>query len=301
MIVIGLKSKKTLIEEVSIHFDATSIYIASYPYSDGECQFQFEQPFSDQNILIIFDLYPHPHQKCFQLLSILHLINQQVSNAQIILVCPYFPFLRESKISSIQSSQIDTLLHHLKLNNVTKIVTIDTHNEQYFKNHSIAIINIIPYSTFLDSFLSTHYPPILVAPDKGAHQKIVELSHDKKLPYILCHKDKSKNHTEIFQTNLTEHAPHQTYLILDDICDTADTLLLTIQLLQQYNPQTIHIWTTHGIFTNFHNLKALLKNLDGVFFTSDSIIQESDQDLQGISRLSLSPLIIDVLSKIKLF
>lgn len=301
MIVIGLKSKRPFIENLALLFNAREVYIDSDSYPDGECQFQFKETITDQKILLVFDLYPNPQQKCFELLSILHFIHQKITDAQIILLCPYFPFLRECNSSELQVSQMDTFFHYLKLNNIIKIITIDAHTEYYFKKHSIEIININPYPYFLDTFLLTTKNPILVAPDKGSHHKIISLGQDKKLPYILCHKDKSQNRIEVCHTSINNHSKNATYLILDDICDTAKTLLLTTHLLQAAGAENIHIWTTHSFFTHQTNLKELLDNLTGSFSTSDSIEHPKHHATPEILKISILPLIINESSKIKLF
>ncbi|MBA4249406.1 MAG: hypothetical protein C0432_01645 [Candidatus Puniceispirillum sp.] len=297
MFVTGLVHNKNIIEAISDQFQIPCCYIHSNYYPDGEHVFHFDQPIKNKKLFLIFDLYPNIAQKCFELLCILNFAKQ--SNCEIVLFTPYFPYLRESKKTYLQVSSIDGFINHLNLLNVRKIITIDPHNTVFFKDQNFDILNINPTPYFVQYFLSQNQTtPVLVAPDAGAHQQILVLAQQNKLPYILCEKQKSIKNIHIIQSYLCDKLSPKDFLILDDICDTAETLILTQSLLNQFNPDSIHIWATHGLFTNADNTMNLLDTLPGVLYSSDTVPKQISNS--KIKNFSIRDIVIDTLSKIKM-
>lgn len=93
---------------------------------------------------------------------------------------------------------------------------------------------------------------ILIAPDKGAKLKTLELAHDVDMPMVQAHKVRCPDTGKILETNLSDTqglVKGNNCIIVDDICDGGYTFTELAKVLKAEGAKTVTLMVTHGIFS----------------------------------------------------
>lgn len=174
------------------------------------------------------------------------LVRSLKPNANLTLFVPYFPYARQDKeVSNNSTFALRTfckLLDSLDFNN---IVTNDLHSD--VAKHYLKLIDLKPIHEIEMAMLKTK-STVIIFPDKGAKQRYSYL--DFKSLNVEKERDQQTGALMIKgiegDTRCIENA---NLLIVDDLCDRGGTFILTAKLLHEFKPNSISLYTTHGIYS----------------------------------------------------
>lgn len=148
----------------------------------------------------------------------------------------------------------------------TRVRILDAHSEtatRLIRNST----NILPWDV-VDQVRTTIGPHIVIAPDKGAVNRVSKLVMSR----IVCCSKKRDIETGTlsgFEVSDQSYVKNNHVLIVDDICDGGGTFVGLASELRKAGAKTVNLFVTHGIFSK--GLEALY-NIDKVF-TTDSYCQ----------------------------
>lgn len=179
--------------------------------------------------------------------QLVHLI-KNISGALLTLSIPYFPYARQDKEISNQSTfALRTFCCLLKTLGVHNIITQDIHSDvakEYLPN----LVSKFPQET-VNVVLKKVLPRVIVFPDKGARTR-----YKDKFPFpsvtILKERDQSTGHLKIVgiegNVDLLKGAK---VLMIDDLCDGGMTFILAAQYLKTLDINEVSLYTTHGVYS----------------------------------------------------
>jgi ribose-phosphate pyrophosphokinase len=186
---------------------------------------------------------------------------------------PYMPYARQDRVCSPgQAHSLDVVGNFINTFVYQKVAIWDPHSwltlAAVERSHEVPPSAIIEKSPQLSHFMRNQ-DTILVAPDKGAVQRVREVSTYFGQPNVL---ECSKNRDPATGALTGLHIPDmdldgKTLVIVDDICDGGWTFTNLATRLREQNPWMIILYTTHGIFSR--GLAALDGFVDYVY-ASDS-------------------------------
>lgn len=190
------------------------------------------------------------------------------------LYMPYFYYSRQDRATTPESSfALRIFCDILKLCNFEDIYTHDLHSpvaHKYLNN----ISNIHPVN-FLKTVWKTFPYDYIIAPDKGACDKIEHLCIISKIPVsqIICAtKQRDPATGRLSEPHMDEDylskIKGKRLLVFDDICDGGYTFIQLAEYLKRYADFKIDLAVTHGIFSK--GLDVLKKHYGNVF-TTDSM------------------------------
>lgn len=179
-----------------------------------------------------------------QLVSLLN----NYSNAPITLNIPYFPYARQDKEISVNNTfaliPFCKLLSTLK---VDKITTLDLHSDIAFKY----INNLENKTPDFNKVISEINPTFVCFPDKGSMTRYSKYLKDATVIYGDKIRDQLTGHITKYEViNDPYNVSNSVILIIDDICDGGMTFKLLAKELQNKGVTEIHLYITHGIFSN---------------------------------------------------
>jgi len=165
-------------------------------------------------------------------------------------VIPYFGFARQDRKDKprvpIGSKMIANILFAA---GADRVMTMDLHAPQiqgFFDipvDHLDSLVIFIPYirSLELDNI-------ILAAPDIGASKRVREFAKVMNVDMVICDKER-KRANEIASMVVIGDVKNKNVVIIDDICDTANTLCKAAQLLMDEGALSVRAVCTHPVLS----------------------------------------------------
>lgn len=212
-----------------------------------------------------------------------------------ILFLDYLPYARQDRVCSPgEAFSLKVFANILNTMNFTEVVVKDPHSEKtkLFIDNCKALTVTDLLGGVLDFFRNTE-DLVLISPDKGAQQKVLDLSLKSGVPMVFAHKTRDPVNHKITGTYLEQpqYVQGKVCLIVDDICDYGGTFVPLAQKLYEAGAKDVLLYITHAILPNGPD--ALNKaGISYVFYnrTRNPNVHEQYPDKMG-------PLTIDVLEE----
>lgn len=215
------------------------------------------------------------------------------------LIIPYMPYSRQDRVMNEgEALSIKVFAELVNSMLFDKVYTWDAHSDV-----GVALIDNCSNwgpEAILDNF--TNYGEdwniyhklatgdiTLVSPDAGAAKKTLKVAqHYGGLELIQASKVRDTKTGKIVRTELSYPSLPSTIegkdlLIVDDICDGGMTFIKLAESLNKFNPVSINLYVTHGIFSKGYKVlfEAGIKRI----FTTNSF--EQIYEVQGLKVLDL--------------
>lgn len=244
------------------------VQIEFHNFSAGETFFRINAPEQLSKVSIHWK-YDGDHE-IFLLMNLCEYLLNHLDVSIIGLVIPYFPHARQDRYTGTgQPFSLKTLIHFLSVLRCP-IATLDIHSpvtKVLLKEQDIELMNV-GSDIFAENIVEPNCKDTyLVAPDKGALERVRLWAAALNVPYITCEKVRDPNTGAILRYD----APNvdltgKRLLIVDDICDGGYTFKLAAEALD--GADRIELFVTHGIFSK--GLEALKGHIDHIY-TTDSM------------------------------
>ena len=174
---------------------------------------------------------------------------------QVNLAIDYLPYARQDRVCARgQSFSLEVLAGILNnLRNNTVIIFKDVHSK--VSTDIIRNSFNVPQLTLIKSVMGNVLEDIdvLVAPDKGARDKVYEISEAyPDMGLVIGEKVRDPLTGDIVETRLTNDVVDLTgkvCLIPDDICDGGRTFIELAKVLKDHGAPKVVLYVTHGIFS----------------------------------------------------
>jgi ribose-phosphate pyrophosphokinase len=187
-----------------------------------------------------------------ELLIITDALRRSSSN-RITAVIPYFGYARQDRRAKARTPISAKLVANLLTEaGVDRVLTLDLHAAQIQGFFDIPVDNLYAAPIFaLDvehHFRGRLDNVTIVSPDVGGVARARELA--KRIGCALAIVDKRREKAgEIAEMTVIGDVKGQTCIIVDDICDTAGTLVKAADLLLANGAAEVHAYITHGVLS----------------------------------------------------
>ena len=175
------------------------------------------------------------------------------SAARITAVIPYFGYARQDRRAKARTPISAKLVANMLTKaGVDRILTLDLHATQIQGFFDIPVDNLYAAPVFaLD--IRHHFKDrmddlMVVSPDVGGVARAREIAQRIDVPMAIVDKRREKA-GEIADMTVIGDVSGKTCIIVDDICDTAGTLVKAAQLLIDHGASEVHAYITHGVLS----------------------------------------------------
>ena len=173
----------------------------------------------------------------------------------ITLVIPYIPYARQDKVytegESLSVAVIANLINSL---NCESVVLYDPHSDLTLnlikRCEIVSLHDIILKSPIAKKIVDENL--ILVSPDKGAKNKIINLAGALKIsPTNILYASKFRDPIKknIIDFKIDGEVNGENFILLDDICDAGNTFIQLSKMLRKFNAKKIYLYATHAILS----------------------------------------------------
>jgi ribose-phosphate pyrophosphokinase len=217
-------------------------------YSDGEFQPSIDESVRGCDVFFIQSTNP-PADNLLELLLFIDAA-KRASAHMVTAVIPYFGLARQDRKDKprvpIGAKMVANILHAA---GADRVMTMDLHAPQiqgFFDipvDHLDSLVIFIPHIKSLD--LDN---VILAAPDVGATKRVREFAKVLSCDMVICDKER-KRANEVASMVVIGDVKGKNVVLIDDICDTANTLAKAAQLLMDQGAQSVRAVCTHPVLS----------------------------------------------------
>lgn len=258
-------------------------------FADGEMIFESQKSFRGDNIYIIQSTCPPVTERLMELLLCIDAC-KRASAKSITCIVPYFGYARQDRKSKPrQPISAKLVADMLETAGAEHIVCTDLHASQLVGFFSIPVDDISPIPLFYKYFQSLNLDNIVcVSPDHGGLVRTSRLAERFNAPIAVIDKRRPEpNKAEMF--SIVGDVAGKNCIIVDDIVDTAGTLLLAVDKLYELGAKKVYAAVSHGVLSHDAVSKINESKLEKLIIT-DSIPLSEDKKSDKIDVVSLAPL-----------
>lgn len=217
-------------------------------FSDGEFQPCFDESVRGEMVFIIQSTNP-PADNLFELLLMIDAA-KRASAYKVIAVIPYFGFARQDRKDrprvSIGSKLSADLLGTA---GVDRIITMDLHADQIQAFFNVPVDHLFGSAIFAPYIEDLRLDNLTVsAPDMGGSKRANAYSRHLQSEMVLCYKLRKKPNV-VEEMSIIGDVEDRNVIIIDDMVDTAGTLVLAAQKMKEKGARSIRAFATHPILS----------------------------------------------------
>jgi ribose-phosphate pyrophosphokinase len=217
-------------------------------FTDGEFQPCFDESVRGDMVFIVQSTNP-PADNLFELLLMIDAA-KRASAYKVIAVIPYYGFARQDRKDrprvSIGSKLSADLLGTA---GVDRIITMDLHADQIQGFFNVPVDHLYGSAIFAPYIENLNLNNLTVsAPDMGGSKRANAYSRHLHSEMVLCYKLRKKPNV-IEEMSILGDVEDRNVVIIDDMVDTAGTLVLAAQKIKDRGARTIRAVATHPILS----------------------------------------------------
>ncbi len=265
-------------------------------FSDGEIWVKYEENIRGTDVFLIQSTNA-PAENLLELLIMIDAA-KRASASRITAVIPYFGYARQDRKDQPRVSITAKLVANLiAYSGVDRVLTMDLHTPQIQGFFDIPLDHLYAASIFIDHVKKLDIPDLVVAsPDIGGVH--LARSYARRLGTELVILDKRRlRHNVSLVTRLIGDVKDKNILLVDDLVDTAGTLVKGAQVLKENGAENIYVACTHAILSGCADQALQAATITKVFF-SDSLKIDSECLIDKMEILSVSGLLADAIRRI---
>lgn len=241
-------SSRAVAEKIAYSYGLPLGDVSVPSYSDGEFQPSIDESVRGCDVFFIQSTTP-PADNLLELLLLIDAA-KRASAHMVTAVIPYFGLARQDRKDKprvpIGAKMVANIL---RAAGADRVMTMDLHAPQiqgFFDipvDHLDSLVIFIPYikSLKLENI-------VLAAPDVGATKRVREFAKVLNCDMVICDKER-KRANEVASMVVIGNVKGKNVVLIDDICDTANTLAKAAQLLMDQGAQSVRAVCTHPVLS----------------------------------------------------
>ena len=235
---------KQIAESYGSHLNELSID----HFSDGEFEPSFDETVRGSNVFLIQST-PPPSDNLMELLLMIDAA-KRASASNIIAVIPYFGYARQDKKGKprvpIGAKLVANLLTAA---GADRIMTIDLHADQIQGFFEFPVDHLYASELFVDDIKRLGLSNLVIAsPDMGGSKRANAHAKLLNCGVVICYKERQKANV-IGEMKVLGEVKGKDVVIIDDMVDTAGTLVKAADLMINNGATSVRAYCTHGILS----------------------------------------------------
>jgi len=238
-----------LAEEIANHLDQKLSKITVTRFSDGEINVQIGETVRGTDVFIIQPTCPPTNDNLMELLIITDAM-RRASAKSITAIVPYFGYARQDRKAAPRVPITAKLVANMmEKAGIDRVVTLDLHAGQIQGFFDIPVDNLYGSILFFNYFKEMNLQnPIIASPDIGGVARARYFANRLGLDIVIVDKRREKaNVSEVM--NIIGEVEGKDVILIDDMVDTAGTLVNAARALKEKGANSVRAFATHGILS----------------------------------------------------
>jgi len=237
-----------LAAEICGHLDCQIGECETTRFADGEIYFQILENVRGADVFVIQPTCPPVNDRLVEMILMMDAF-RRASARRITAVLPYFGYGRQDRKDRPRVPISSKAVSDALAINCDRLLTIDLHAAQIQGFFNIPVDHLFAAPVLVEFFQKMQLSDLtVVSPDAGGVERARAFS--KRLNGELAIIDKrrtSKNVAEVM--NLIGDVEGRVALIVDDIVDTAGTLVNSVETLREKGAREVYACCSHGVLS----------------------------------------------------
>lgn len=265
-------------------------------FSDGEFVPSFTDSVRGATLFVVQSTFP-PTENLMELLLTIDAA-KRASADKVIAVMPYFGWARQDRKDKPRVSIGAKLVANLlTAAGVDRIMTCDLHADQIQGFFDLPVDHIYASKVFIPYLKSLNIENLAIAaPDMGGAKRANAYAKELACPVIICHKSREKANVVASITAIGE-VEGKNVVIVDDLIDTAGTLVKAAEVLMDKGAASVRACATHAVLSGPAYDRINNSCLKDVFVT-DTIPLKEGADTSKIKVVSMAETFAAIIRKV---
>jgi ribose-phosphate pyrophosphokinase len=296
--IFGGRAHPSLTREICDYLNLPLGRSSAYNFSDGETFCQIDENVRGSDVFIVQPTCKPVNENLIELLIMLDAFKRS-SASRVTAVLPYYGYARQDKKDAprvpITAKLVADLISRA---GADRVLTMDLHAAQIQGFFDVPVDHLFAAPVVLDALRALEIPDLMiVSPDAGGVERARAIA--KRLGVGLAIVDKRRtapNEAEIMHV-IGDVAGKNT-LILDDIIDTAGTLVKTVDALKAQGALRVLAAGVHGVLSGPALERIEKSQLELVLVTNTTPIDDHQGRSTKLRALSVAPLLGEAILRI---
>jgi ribose-phosphate pyrophosphokinase len=298
MKVFGGRAHPVLTQEICTYLDLAPGNVIAYNFSDGETFCQIGENVRGSDVFVVQPTCTPVNDNLVELLILLDAFKRS-SASRVTAVIPYYGYARQDKKDQPRVPITAKLLADLiSRAGADRVLCMDLHASQIQGFFDVPVDHLFAAPVFIDAVRQMEIPDlVIVSPDAGGVERARAIA--KRLGVSLAIVDKRRtapNEAEVM--NVIGEVADKNALIIDDIIDTAGTLVKTVEALDSKGARRVLAVGVHGVLSGPALSRIEESRLEAVFVTNTTPLEEKLRQSAKIKPLSVAPLLGEAIRRI---
>ena len=261
-------------------------------FSDGEVTVEINQNVRARDVFVVQSTCAPTNDNLMELLIMVDAL-KRASAERISAVIPYFGYARQDRRprSSRVPITAKVVANMLQTVGVARVLTMDLHADQIQGFFDIPVDNIFASPVLLGDLRQKNYEDlIVVSPDVGGVVRARALAKQLNCELAIIDKRRPKaNVSEVM--HVIGEIDGRNCVIMDDMIDTAGTLVKAAEVLKERGAKKVYAYCTHPIFSG-PAIERITNGtaLDEVVVTNTIPLSPAAMACRKIRQLTVAPL-----------
>ncbi len=265
-------------------------------FSDGELRVQINESVREKRVFIIESLCYPANDHIMELLLLMDAA-KRASAKEINAVLPYYAYARQDRKDQprvpISAKVVADIIQRV---GADRVVAVDLHAEQIQGFFDIPVEHITALPLFADYLKKLELDNlVIVSPDAGGAKRANKLAKKLGAELAIIYKMRPRpNAVEVF--DVIGNVEGKNCVIVDDIVDTAGTLVAAADMLLQKGAKSVRACITHGVLSGPAVERINNSKLEELVITDT--IPTDDKPIKNKKVLSVAPIMAEVIRRI---
>ena len=251
MVLVSGTSNPDLSKKISEFLDVPLVNPQLRRFANGEIYCEIEKNVRGADVFVVQSTCAPVNEHLMELLITVDALKRASANS-ITAVVPHYGYSRQDRKSAPRTPITAKLVAEMMtIAGCTRVITMDLHAGQIQGFFNIPFDNIFA-SPVLLQYINTYLDPstlITVSPDAGGVERVRHFA--KKLSADLALIDKRRTGPNVAEAmNVIGDVKDKNCIIIDDMIDTAGTLVQAAKALKKFGAQKIYAAATHPVFSS---------------------------------------------------
>jgi len=268
-------------------------------FSDGEVSVEVHQNVRARDVFVVQPTCAPTNEYLMELAFMVDAL-KRASARRITAVIPYFGYARQDRRPRSMRVPISAkvVANMLETVGVERLLTMDLHADQIQGFFDIPVDNIYASPVLLSDLKSKNYPNLVViSPDVGGVVRARALA--KQLGCDLAIIDKRRPTANVSEVmHVIGEIEGRNCVIMDDMIDTAGTLVKAAEVLKERGAKSVYAYCTHPVFSGPAVERIKNSQIDEVVITNTIPLSDAAKACTKIRQLSVAFLFAETIRRI---